>query len=222
MHPVQEMFESCAQIRQHYSDCVDGVAASGVLRSVRYHLRYCPACREELDRAEALRDHLRSLPRHAVPPAAGLQLKVALSRTLHQNFWGRLGVRIDNRFRTLLLPATGGLLAAVFCFCLLMGSEVAPLNRSPDVPVSFVTPARVISLAPFDFSTGDNSIVIVTYIGADGQVLRYHVISGPHSPQFLHSLDRMIYFSQYTPATAFGSPTEGEVVLSLRQVTIRG
>jgi hypothetical protein len=216
------MFETCVEIRDYYSDFVDGVATPEVLRSIRYHLQHCPACELELDKTQMLRQALRSLPRRQVPPEADLRLRVRVSQALHQNLLSRIFVSLDNRFRSLVLPATGGLAAAIFCFCLIMGSEMAPANNVPDVPLSFVTPARVVSLAPFDFTTGDQPVVVVTYIGADGQVLRYKVLSGPHSPEIMHNLDRMIYFSRYMPATTFGSPTEGEVVLSLRQVTIRG
>jgi hypothetical protein len=38
----------------------------------------------------------------------------------------------------------------------------------------------------------------------------------------MQRLDRMIYFSVYKPATMFGKPTDGEVVLSLRRITVRG
>lgn len=216
------MFETCNEIRDQYSDYVDGLSTPDALRSIRYHLQHCAACEEELEKAQALGEHLRSLPRRAVPRDIDLKLRVRISQELNRNLLGRLLVRLDNRFRGLLIPATGGLVVAVFCFCLLMGSEMAPPSTAPDVPVSFITPARVVSLAPFDFTTGDKPVVVVTYIGANGQVLSYRILSGPHSPELMHDLDRMIYYSRYSPATSFGSPTEGEVVMSLRQVTIRG
>lgn len=216
------MFESCNEIREQFSDYVDGVSTQEALRSIRYHLRYCAACEEELEKAHLVRDCLRSMPRRQTPPEVDLGLRVRISQELNRNLLSRLLVRLDNTFRGLLLPATGGLAVAIFCFCLIMGSEMAPASNTPDVPLSFITPARVVSLAPFNFTSGDKPVMVETYIGADGQVLSYKILSGPHSPQVMRDLDRMIYFSRYTPATSFGSPTEGEVVFSLRQVTIRG
>lgn len=216
------MFENCNEIREEFSDYVDGVSTQDALRSIRYHLRNCDACEEELEKAHMVRECLRSMPRRQTPPEVDLRLRVRISQELNRNLLSRLLVQLDNTFRGLLLPATGGLAVAIFCFCLMMGSEMAPASNAPDVPLSFITPARVISLAPFDFTAGDKPVVVETYIGADGQVLSYKILSGPHSPQVIHDLDRMIYFSRYTPATSFGSPTEGEVVFSLRQVTIRG
>lgn len=216
------MFESCGEIRDHYSDYIDGECAPEAIRSIRFHIRYCAACRRELDRAEDLQGVLRSLPRQSVPEATDLRLKVRISQELNQTFWARLQVRLDNQFRSLLLPASGGLAAAVFCFCLIMGSLVAPSSNLPDVPVSFVTPASVVDLAPLNFAPGDKPVIVVTYIGAEGEVTSYRVLSGQHSPELMRDLDRLIYFSRYRPATSFGRPTDGRVVLSFSQVTIRG
>lgn len=216
------MFENCAQIRDHFSDYQDGIATPDVVRSIRFHTQYCAACQKELDAAAEVHNVLRTLPRRPVSPSADLRLRVRISQELSRNYFGRLWIRLDNQFRGLLLPATGGVLAAVFCFCLLMGSEMAPVSKLPDVPVSFVTPARVVQLAPLDLDPGTTPVVVVTYIGINGQVLRYKVISGQHSPGLMRRLDRMIYFSRYSPATTFGSPTDGRIVLSFSQVTIKG
>jgi hypothetical protein len=113
-------------------------------------------------------------------------------------------------------------LTAVICFCLFMGARVAPVTDIPDIPLQFVTPPRVRALAPMDFNTGDSALVLVTQIDAEGRVKGYRVLSGEYSPELLQHLDRMIYFSVFQPATTFGKPTDGEVVLSLRRITVRG
>ncbi len=73
-----------------------------------------------------------------------------------------------------------------------------------------------------DFNTGDNGLVLVTQINAEGRVKGYQVLSGQSSPELMQRLDRMIYFSIFRPATMFGKPTDGQVVLSLRRITVRG
>lgn len=216
------MFENCAEIREQFSDYQDGVASPDVVRSIRFHTQYCDSCRKELALDEEVHDLLRTLPRHPVEPATDLRLRVRMSQELSRNYVGRLWVRLDNQFRRLVLPAAGGVLVAVFCFCLLMGSEVAPVSKLPDVPLSFVTPARVVTLAPLNFAPGDRPVIVVTYIGLNGRVIGYKVLSGQHSPALMRNLDRLIYYSRYSPAMTFGRPTDGRVVLSFSQVTIRG
>ena len=216
------MFEGCVEIRSHFSDYLDDLCESEVLRSIRFHLSYCMACREELDRWQALQVELRAQPRRRVPPELALRLRVWMSQRLHRNVLRRLWVRLENAVQPLLLPASGGVLAAVICFCLIMGSEVAPVTNIPDVPLQLVTPPRVRELAPMDFNIGDKPVVVVTRIDAGGRVMGYRVLSGQSSPELIQRLDRVMYFSIFQPATMFGKPTDGQVVLSLRRITVRG
>ena len=216
------MFESCLEIRESFSDYADGLCSVEALRSLRYHLRYCSACQREMERAETLREDLRKLPRHAQRTEADLRLRVRVSRELNRNRANWILARLDNSFRSLLLPATGGLATALLCFCLIMGSEAVPVNNVSEVPLSFVTPPQVLTLAPFDFDTGGRPVVVVTCIDAEGQAKSYRVLSGQHSPALMRKLDRLIYFSHFAPARVFGKPTAGRVVLALRQINIRG
>lgn len=216
------MFESCVEIRGHFSDYLEGLCAREALRSVRFHLSCCASCREELDRCLELQADLRALPRRRVPPDLALRLRVQLSQELHRNFFGRWWVRVENALQPLLLPASGGVLTAIICFGLIMGSQVVPVTNTPDVPVQISTPPRLRALAPMNFSIGDQAVVLVTRIDAGGRVMDYKVLSGQHSPELMRHLDQTMYFSVFDPATMFGKPTDGQVVLSLRRITVRG
>jgi hypothetical protein len=216
------MFETCTQIRGHFSDYLDGMCAPETLKSIRYHLGYCGACREELDRAETLQADLRSLPRRRVPAEVALQLRVCISQQLHHEYLRGLLIRLENSVRPVVLPASGGVLAAVIFFGLIMGSQVVPVTNIPDVPLQFTTPPRVQELAPIDFNTGDQPVVVLTSVNAGGRAMGYKVLSGQHSPELMQRLDQLIYFSLFQPATMFGKPTDGQVVLSLRRITVRG
>jgi anti-sigma factor RsiW len=216
------MFETCVEIRNHFSDYVDGVCAPEARKSIRYHLSFCDVCREELEEWESVHEQLRALPRQPVPPELALRLRVQMSQLLHRIPFSQLWVRLENGLKPLLIPATGGVMTAVICFCLIMGSQVVPVTQLPDVAVQVVTPVRVRELAPMDFNTGDNGVVVLTQINAQGHVEGYQLLSGQRSPELIQRLDRMMYFSKFQPATTFGKPTNGQMVLSLRRITVRG
>jgi hypothetical protein len=216
------MFESCMEIRNHFSDYLDDLCTPEARKSIRYHLSYCEACGEQLDQWQGVREELQALPRRQVPPELALRLRVQMSHRLNQSPFADLVVRFENALKPVLLPATGGVLTAVICFCLIMGSQVAPIITGPDITVQMVQPARVQQLAPMDFNTDDNGLVLVTQINAEGRVKGYRVVSGVGSPELMHRLDRMIYFRIFQPATVFGKPTDGQAVLSLRRITVRG
>ncbi len=219
---VKSMFESCVEIRSHFSDYLDDLCAPEARKSVNYHLSFCQPCRTRLEQMESVQEELRLLPRRQVPAELALRLRVQMSHRLHPNFLSSLWVRLENALKPLLIPATGGAMTAVICFGLIMGSQVAPVTGDSDVAVQFATPARVEQLAPMDFNTGDNGLVVLTQINAEGRVKGYRILSGQRTPDLMQHLDRMVYYSVFKPATMFGRPTDGEVVLSLRRITVRG
>jgi len=216
------MFETCVEIRNHFSDYLDDLCAPEARKSVRYHLSFCEVCREQLEQWQSVQGELHALPRRQVPPEVALRLRVQMSHLFHRNLLSRLCVYLENALKPLLIPATGGVLTAVISFCLFMGAQVVPISDTPDVPVQLMTPARVQELAPMDFNTGDNGLVLLTQINSAGRVKGYQLLSGERSPELMQRLDRMIYFSYFRPATMFGKPTDGQVVLSLRRITVRG
>src|SRR5574340_1186060 len=128
-----ELFELCQGIRGHFSDYLDGLCSPDNLRSLRYHLSYCAACSEELERWQAVRAELRALPRVEVPQKQALRLRVALSQELHRNLLGRLWVRLENALRPVLLPASAGVaLTAIICFGPIMDARLAPAPAGAD------------------------------------------------------------------------------------------
>jgi hypothetical protein len=216
------MFENCVEIRREFSDYLDGLAGREQLRSIRFHLGFCQSCREELADLEAIQAELRGLPRRQVPPELALRLRVRASQRLHRHLLEGLRLWFENGLRPVLLPASGGILTAMIFFGLIMGTSFVPAAGLSDVPLQLVTPPRVRELAPINFNTGDQPVVLVTQIDAAGRVMSYRVLSGTLSPEVSRNLDQMIYFSLFDPATTFGTPTDGQVVLSLRRITVRG
>ncbi len=216
------MFENCLEIRNHFSDYLDDQCLPEARKSIRYHLSFCDVCEQRLEQLQSVREELRALPRQHVPPDLALRLRIQASQKASPAPISARWLRLENILKPLLIPATGGVLTAIICFCMIMGSQVVPMTDTPDVSVQLVTPARVQMLAPMDFTTGDNGLVLVTQINAEGHVKGYRVVSGTSSPEIMNQLDRMIYFSVFQPATNFGKPTDGEVVLSLRRITVRG
>ncbi len=216
------MFENCTEIRSFFSSYLDDVCEPQQLKSIRFHLEDCRACRVELDHLQTIQSDIRSLPRQRIPSELALQMRVRLSQDLHADWVSRLQVRMDNALRPVLLPATGGILTAVIFFGLIFGTNFVPPRGLPDVPTALATPPRLRELPPLNFNTDDDQLVLLTQVDAAGRVMSYEVISGHISPELRHKLDRVMYFSVFDPATTFGMPTDGKVLLSLSRITVRG
>lgn len=211
------MFESCLEIRRQFSEYVDEVCSDETRHSIRYHLRQCGGCERELERYQLLCSDLNALPATRLPPSAEVRLNVALSRARHSSVLSNLGVRLENALRPLLLPASGAVLAGFLCLGLTLSWLVPPATR-PDS--SLATGAAVEALEPVDFDTGADGLCLVTHVNADGRVVDYSVIGGAGSPKLKSQLDRVMYFSVFRPATRLGRPTDGQLVLSLRRITV--
>jgi hypothetical protein len=216
------MFENCIEIRSHFSDYLDGQCDREILRSIRFHLAGCSKCGSELELRRTLRTDLRALHSHDVPSQAALQLRVTMSQYLHRNLLSRLKVKLENAIKPLMLPASAGVLTAIICFGLILGSPVVPVANTSDGPLETSTPPRIRALAPMNFTTDDQGLVLMTHVDSVGRVTYYQVLSGQDSPALMQRLDRMMYSSYFRPATMFGKPTDGQVVLSLRRITVRG
>ncbi|HEV2350502.1 MAG TPA: zf-HC2 domain-containing protein [Terriglobia bacterium] len=215
------MFENCIEIRKHFSDYADGLCDRDVLRSLRFHLAHCRSCERELEVRRAIQEDLRCLPVDRVPPEVSLRMRVRVSQHLHRNFLGHVAIFLENAIKPLMLPASAGVLTAIICFGLIMGSQVLPSNLAGEAR-DISTPPRVRALGPINLLTDEQAVVVVTHVDAKGRVSYYQVLSGQQSPVLMQRLNRMMNSSYFKPATMYGKPTEGQVVLSLQRITVRG
>lgn len=238
----------CQRVRTRLAGYLDDALASAPTpqerREIGQHLDACEDCREELQRYRKLAVLLSRMPR-AIPPAdLAIRIKVAAAQAQETRDWShrwqhlkdRAEILIDNVFRPLTVPATGGLFSAiiVFVFVLHMIMPGITVQADPnDIPTGLLRPAELISLADYpvaavaelqhpDVDTEHDLLVDVT-VDAQGQMMNYDIITGPDTPELRHQLDQMLIFSRFRPMLSFGRPTAGgHVVLSFSAVHVRG
>jgi hypothetical protein len=198
------------------------------------HLAECRECAVHLRDLSELRNSLKSLPRPGVPERLRMQLQVLASHErahwnatktvpLALHTWAaNIKLAVDNLMRPLAVPLAGGLTSAL----LLFGLVVPTLGFRPsirnDVPTGFYTAATLVEVAPPGISNDET--VVELYVDAKGQATDYSVQRGEVSPAMQADLTRMMFFSRFTPATWFGQPTNGKVLVSFRRINyvVRG
>jgi Putative zinc-finger len=212
-------------------------------RTIRQHLDRCADCREELQRYRRLSVLLSRMPR-AVPPAdLAVRIKVAAAQAQETQGWDRRWQRIkdrceillDNVFRPLTVPATGGLFSAfiIFFFVLHMIAPGLTVRADPnDIPTGLLQPAELIALSDYPEAVVaevqhpielQNDLLVDVTVDANGRMTTYDILSGPESPQVRRNLDQMLILSRFRPMLSFGRPTAGgHVVLSFSAVHVRG
>lgn len=238
----------CQKVRAQLGGYLDDAMASAPdlveRRKIGQHLENCESCREELQHYRRLSMLLSRVP-HAVPPAdLAIRIKVAASQARQNEGWPQLWQRVkdraeillDNVFRPLTVPATGGLFSALlvftFVFHMIMPGIIVKADPN-DIPTGLLRPAELISLSDYpdtvvaeiqhpDVGLQHDVLVDVT-VDAGGQMMDYNIVSGSDSPELRHQLDQMLIFSRFRPMMSFGRPMSGgHVVLSFSAVHVRG
>src|SRR5579863_2406015 len=110
----------------YLDDAITGSAQVHERSRISAHLEDCSECREELQRFRKLSVLLSRVPK-AVPPAnLAVRIKVAAAQAQQSQDWpsrlrhwkDRAEILLDNVFRPLTLPATGGFFSAILVFAL--------------------------------------------------------------------------------------------------------
>jgi hypothetical protein len=211
------------------SSYLDGAVTRSQMAQMDEHLRACVECAAHFVSVQRTQSLVGSLGRKSAPPDLALKLRVALSQELansRRSRWDSLRVRWENAFNATMVPATAGLVTTLIIFGLLISFLYpAQVRAANDVPTMLYTPAELKS-TPFELSMGvanTDSLVVEAYVGPDGRVLDYRVLSAPEDAEaILPQLKNMLIFTTFNPATAFGQPTSSRVILTFSKVQVKG
>jgi anti-sigma factor RsiW len=225
---------NCDQARSLFSSYLDGAVPGRQMQAIARHLRECAGCRAEYMAWQRTQRLVSSLGPKPAPPELSVRLRVAISQAAAQRSPQRLQgllVRIQNLASAFMLPATAGLVSAVVFFGVLIGFMAMPMQVSAsrdDVPTLLYTPPRLQAL-PSDLGLQSESaansepLVVETLVDANGRVQDYRIISGPADARGLEPhLNNIMIFTTFHPATTFGVPTSGRVVLSFAKINVGG
>jgi len=238
----------CTTVRTKLASYLDDVVESAARAAERYemraHLDGCARCREELQRYRKLAVLLSRAPRALPPSDLAVRIKVAAAQAQQTqnwpNRWQRIRDRaellLDNVFRPLTLPATGGVISAVLVFVFvlqLMAPGITVQAVPNDTPLNIMQPAELVNLsdspgnwAPEQHDTElalPHGLMLDVTVDARGQMVDYQILSGPRTREMQKQLDQMLLFSRFHPMTSFGRPTSGgHVILSFSAVRVRG
>jgi len=228
----------------YLDDALTGAARAEERVEIREHLEACKACRAELEKFRKLSVMLSRMPKNLPPADLAIRIKVAAAQAQQvqdlpsrmQHLKDRAEVILDNVFRPLTVPATGGLFSAILVFVLVFQMIVPGITVRAvenDVPINLMRPAELVSLSDYpeawapeqndlELSLPHGLLVDVT-VDAQGHMTDYQILAGPSSQELRRHLDQMLLFSRFSPMLSFGRPTSGgHVVLSFSAVRVRG
>jgi hypothetical protein len=228
----------------YLDDAVTGAALVKERAHIREHLEACGFCREELQRYRKLSVLLSRVPKNVPPADLAVRIRVAAAQAVPtqdlssrmRRIRDRAELLLDNVFRPLTVPATGGFFSAIVVFALVLQLIVPGITVRAvpnDVPLNILRPAELITLSDYPSSWAPeqhdvelalpHGLLIDVTVDQHGQMVAYQILSGPKSVDLRHQLDQMLLFSRFRPMMSFGRPTAGgHVILSFSAIRVRG
>lgn len=226
------MTANCDSIRSSFSAYLDGAISGHQMQEVARHLEICEDCKQEFDGLRAMQESLATLGPAKAPADLGMKLRLAISheRAAMKSSWkDSFSLKWENTIRPLLVQASAGFAGSVVLvggIMLLLGMVAAPEPvMANDQPLGAITVPHYLysAVAPHAINTShDIPIVVEAYVNEQGRVYDYNIVSGPVDTAVKNQVVDQLVMSVFQPASVFGSPVRGRVVLTFAGVSVRG
>jgi len=137
---------NCQTVRPKLAGYLDGDTQAARAQDrigVRQHLESCAPCRAELEQFRKLGALLSRMPRQLPPADLAVRIRVSAAQAVEtqtllaraRKLRDRAEILLDNVFRPLTLPATGGFFSAIVIFAVVL-QLIAPGNAVRVLPFS--------------------------------------------------------------------------------------
>jgi hypothetical protein len=225
---------SCEDAREEFGAYLDSAMSGVEMQAIAGHLEFCVPCSREFAELRLLQQRLGELG--AAPASERLQqqlretLAMERERGTHLAWRGRAMLAWKTWLAPLALRVSGGLLAALVIAVGLGWLFAAPLVSSVQANdenmAHMVSPRYLYSQVPAlpieTHHDHDVPVVVQAMVDAQGRVYDYQIVAGPHDRDVQMMVEQNLLASVFAPATAFGVPVRGQVVVTYAGVMVRG
>jgi anti-sigma factor RsiW len=223
---------TCLKCQSSFSAYLDGDISGRQMQKIASHLESCAECKREFTAWRATQQVLASVGPAKAPADLALRLRLAISHehSRRKSSWlDTVSLMWDNTVRPMLLQVSAGFagsVALVGGIALLLGLFAAPEPvMANDEPLGAMTSPHYLysSVNPHAIVTDHDGVIIVeASVNSEGKVYDYRIVSGPESPAVQSQVVNQLLTSVFQPASVFGAPVRGRVVLTFSGVSVRG
>lgn len=233
-----EKFKSCGKIRSVFPAYLDGDLTGHEMQEIARHLNGddtlsgCGACANDFAGWRQMQESLALLGPAQPPADLNLRLRLAISREQARRRlrWAdRLSLAWDNAIRPLVVQLSAGVAGTVVLaggMALLLGMVAPPQAvLADDEPLGAVTSPHYLysTVAPEAIVTArDTAIVVEASVDNQGRVYDYTIVSGPQDDAVRTQVVNQLLLSVFKPASVFGLPVRGRVVMTYAGISVRG
>lgn len=226
----------CNDVRTRLSDYLDGAVSGqemlGIARHIEGHgeTAGCDACAGELAAWRTTQNALAAVGPVKAPSDLALRLRLAVSheKARRESRWrDRLSLKWENGLRPALLQVSAGLAGSVA----LLGTIMVLLNVAPRAVEAHDDSFGTVTQPHYLYSTvgsdavvtpHDSPIIVEASVDAKGRVYDYNIVAGPEDAAVRTQVVNQLLDSVFQPASAFGVPIRGRVVLTYSGILVRG
>jgi hypothetical protein len=222
----------CRKCQSSFSAYLDGAVSGQQMQQIAQHLETCVPCSREFAALREMQQTLATLGPAKAPVDLGLKLRLAISheQARRKSSWlDNLSLKWENAVRPMLVQVSAGFAGAVIFIGgigLLLGMVAVPEPvMANDEPLGAMTaPHFLYSAASSNAIVTDHDSVIVVeaYVNSEGRVYDYNIVSGPSDPAVNNQVVDQLLMSVYEPASVFGTPVRGRVVLTFSGISVHG
>jgi hypothetical protein len=190
----------------------------------------CRSCTQDLAAWRAAQEALSALGPVKAPADLALRLRRAIadeSERHNSRLLVRLAQSWQSAVRPMLLQVSAGFagsLALVGCIALLVGAAAAPRDvQANDEPLGALTAPHLLystAASGSAVTVRDNPIVVEASVDSRGRVYDYKIVSGEPDPATRLQVANQLLSSVFQPATAFGVPVRGRVVVTFATISV--
>jgi len=212
---------TCSKVRTSLSAMNDCRLREPERAAVVQHLAACTDCRRHERELEVVSQVLRETVAVRPPVDLTYRLRVLASHErvrmiAGSNWWSTLRFRLNQILRPLAVPATGGILASLLAFAILVPNFTVHANTTKDVPVGLYTEVSILTPSPFEFSGRD--VMVELTIDENGVVSDYSIPGGQLSKDEMRAVGNFLLFTSFKAATAFGQPVTSKKLLNISHI----
>jgi anti-sigma factor RsiW len=223
---------TCEQACEEFDAYLDSAMSGVEMQAIAGHLEACVPCSRDFAELRLLQQRLGELGTATAPDRLQQQLQETLAmereRGTHLAWRGRILLSWKNWLAPLALRVSGGLAAALFIAGGLGWLFAAPLVSSVQANdenmAHLVAPRYLYSQVPAQpiETHHDVPVVVEALVDTQGRVYDYQIVAGPEDPAVKMKVEENLLASVFKPATAFGVPVLGQVVVTYAGVMVRG
>ncbi len=222
--------ENCEAVRANFSAYLDGAVTGVEMTMLAQHFSGCNECAERFAEWRSVQTALGDLGRAKAPARLQAQLRSALAIERERGTNLSLPKQVTRMWQSWLAEASaraaGGLAAAI----LLLGGAAqflasnTPVLASDDNMAHLVSPRYLYSqVPPRPLQTGhDVPVLVQAMVDERGRVYDYTIVAGPADKDVQLRVEENLLASVFRPATAFGVPVSGQVIMTYSGVSVRG